>query len=73
MVVVGSSEDKIGGEGEMVDPMRVRSEGTYQCAFCGVPKLDGFVMGGCIDCASTTPSDAGDGRFMTGKDQVYPL
>lgn len=73
MVVVGTSENEVRGEGEMVDPVGVRGEGADQSAFSRVPKFDGFVVGGGIDGASTTPADAGDGRFVTGENQVYPL
>lgn len=73
MVVVGGSENEVRGEGEMVDPVGVRGEGADQSAFGRVPKFDGFVVGGGIDGASPTPADAGDGGFVTGEDQVYPL
>lgn len=62
--VVGGAEDRVGGEGEVVDPVGVRREGAHERAGGGGPDFDAFVVRRGVDVAGAAPAHARDGAFV---------
>ena len=57
--MVGGAEDGVGREGQVVYPVAVGREGLEAVPASGVPYLDGFVLGACVEAVEAAPAEAG--------------
>lgn len=73
VVVVGGAEDEVGGECEVVHPVRVCREGLREGAVIGIPDFDRFVVRGAVDFAGAAPSHAGHGSLVSAQDELDSL
>lgn len=64
VVVVRGSEDEVGGESEMVHPMRVAGQCVDEGAVLGVPHFDGLVVRGGVYSSCASPFYARHAAFV---------
>lgn len=73
VVMVCRPQSKVGGEGEMVDPVCVGGKGVQQLAGICHPNLDGLVVRGRVYVAGTTPANARDTGLVSGQGNIGSL